>query len=110
MDLRTISHKPGEVFMFRLVDGSKLYLETLPQAIRLRKLVLGFIPTKTLWEFRFPFFIRTVGKASDLARETMELVVQSIGDCRTAPDVQRRLETKTTAVLNEYVTAKRGGR
>ncbi len=106
-DLRTINHRPGEVFIFQLLDGSKLYLETLPQAIRLRRLRLGFIPTKTLWEFRFPFYIRTVGKVWDLAREAMELVVHSIGDCRTAPQVQRRLETKTTSVLKEYVKANR---
>jgi hypothetical protein len=81
--MKKITYVIGQYSQFELDDGVRFFLETLPEKVRIKKMVLGFIPTKTLWEFRFPFYIRTVGAAWDLAKEILDLILQSIDECHS---------------------------
>jgi hypothetical protein len=78
--MKKITYVIGQYSQFELDDGVGFFLEPLPEKVRIKKMVLGFIPTKTPWEFRFPFYTRTVGEAWALAKEMLDLILQSIDE------------------------------
>lgn len=103
MGLDKITYASGQFCQFKLADGKRLYLETLPEKVRIKKIILGLVPTKKVWEFNFSFYIRTVGEAWDLSKEILDLVLDSIDNCKTFDELQRRLNNETTTLLNQYI-------
>jgi len=101
--MQKITYVKGQYSQIKLYDGSRIFVETLPEMIRVRKMILGIIPTKTIWQFRFPFYIRTVGEAWELAKEILDLVINSIDDCKKIGELEQKLRNKTTPLLNNYV-------
>ncbi|MEK6690508.1 MAG: hypothetical protein AABY78_04285 [Nitrospirota bacterium] len=101
--MKKITYVAGQYSQFKLNDGTRLFIETLPEKVRIKKMVLCFIPTKILWDFSFPFYIRTVGRAWDLAKEILDLVLQSIEDCKTLNELKQRLHSETTSLLLDWV-------
>ncbi len=49
--MKNITYVIGQYSQFKLDEGVRFFLETLPEKVRIKKMVLGFIPAKTLWEF-----------------------------------------------------------
>ena len=101
--MQKITYVKEQYSQIKLYDGSRIFVETLPEMIRVRKMILGIIPTKTIWQFRFPFYIRTVGEAWELAKEILDLVINSIDDCKKIGELEQKLRNKTTPLLNNYV-------
>lgn len=50
--------KRGKFSEIKLEDGRKIFLSVFPDRIT-ASLMFLFIPTKKIWEFIFPFYIRT---------------------------------------------------
>ena len=100
--INTISHQPGEAFSFRTADGQKLFLESLPEMIRIRRMGILFGKGPNLWDHNFPFFIRTALGAWDLSKETMDICIRSIVDARTAAEVVERLEDEAALQLDAW--------
>lgn len=101
--MEKITYVKGQYSQIKLDDSSRIFVETLPEVIRIKKLVLGIIPTKTIWEFKFPFYIRTVGEAWSLAEEILDMVLDSIKNCKTLVEAKDKLENRTNQTLSEYV-------
>jgi len=101
--MKKITYVAGQYSQFKLNNGTRFFLETLPEKVRIKKMALGFIPTKKLWEFQFPFYIRTVEKAWDLAKEIMDLVLESIENCKTLNELEHRLNSEIAPLLKDFV-------
>lgn len=65
-------------------------------------MVIGIIPTKTIWEYKFTFYIRTVGNVWSLAQETLDIVLESIKNCTTINELINQLHSRTTQLLEDY--------
>ncbi|MGB4781591.1 hypothetical protein, partial [Candidatus Methylomirabilis sp.] len=61
--MKRVTYVSGKYSQLGLDDGSRVFIETLPEKVRVKKMILGAIPSKTIWEYKFPFYIRTVGSA-----------------------------------------------
>lgn len=103
MTIQKITYVAGQCAQLKLVDGTRIFLETLPECVMIKKMIFGFIPTAKIWEFKFPFYIRTVGEAWDIAKEILDLVIKSIEGCKTVEDLKQRLSRETTILLNKYI-------
>lgn len=101
--MEKITYIKGQYSQLKLEDGSRILVETLPEMVRVKKMILGIIPTETVWEFKFYFYIRTVGEAWDLAKEILDLVLASIENCKTIEEIRKTLRSKTNQLLAEYV-------
>lgn len=101
--MKKITYVSGQYSQIKLDDGLRVFVETLPEMVRIKKMILGTIPTKTIWEFKFPFYIRTVGKAWELAKEILDLVLNSVNDCKTIEELEQKLKGETTALLSNYI-------
>lgn len=101
--MKKVTYVEGQYSQIKLDDESRIFVETLPEIVRAKKMILGIIPTKIIWEFRFPFYIRTVGEAWEIAKEVLNLVLESIDDCKTIEELEQKLEGETTALLNDYI-------
>lgn len=101
--MKKITYVKGEYSQTKLDDGSKIFIETLPEKIRVKGIFLGLIPTKTIWEYKFPFYIRTVGGAWETAIEILDLVLQSMDNCKTIEELHEKLRDSSRQVLDGYV-------
>jgi hypothetical protein len=64
----------GKFSQIKLQDGSKFFVETGPVGIRIRKLGL-IMPKELVWEYIFPFFIRTQWDSWELSEQVLDLVL-----------------------------------
>lgn len=101
--MKKITYISGQYSQLKLDDGSRIFVETLPEKIRIKKMFIGIIPTKTIWEYKFPFYIRTVGSAWSLAQEILDLVLESIKNCSTVAEIIDQLHKETNQLLENYV-------
>ena len=73
--MKKITYVIGQYSQIKLEDGSRAFIEILPERVRAKKMVLGVIPTKTIWEFIFPFYIRTAtGTNMDTLNATWTII------------------------------------
>ena len=101
--MEKVTYVKGQYSQIKLDNGSRVFVETLPEVVRVKKMILGIVPTKTIWQFKFPFYIRTVGEAWNLAKEVLDTVLISVENCKTLEELKTELESKTESLLNEYV-------
>ncbi|MBE0446896.1 MAG: hypothetical protein IBX64_02120 [Actinobacteria bacterium] len=102
--MQQITYVSGQYAQVKLDDGSKIFIETLPEKVRVKKMLAGFIPTKTLWEFQFPFYIRTAVKAWELSEEILDSVLASVEHCSNLNELVSQLSQGTAQLLNKYAT------
>lgn len=91
----------GQYSEIKLEDGKKIFLSVLPDRITVSTMVL-FIPTKKIWEFIFPFYIRTSAEAWDSSRAILRIVLDSISNVQNLSELQYCLETETSKSLRDY--------
>jgi hypothetical protein len=101
--VKRVTYVSGKYSQLGLDDGSRVFIETLPEKVRVKKMILGAIPSKTIWEYKFPFYIRTVGSAWTLAEQVLNLVLESVKDCTTIHGLTKRLVHDTVRILNVFV-------
>jgi hypothetical protein len=95
---RTIDGQYSEI---KLEDGKKVFLSVLPDRITVSTMVL-FFPTKKIWEFVFPFYIRTSAEVWESSKAILKAVLDSISDVRDLNELQHCLKTKTSKSLRDY--------
>lgn len=96
---RVIEGKYSEI---KLEDNKKVFLSVLPDRITASTMFL-FFPTKKIWEFVFPFYIRTAVEAWDSSKTLLKIVIQTIAQVQNLQELQSCLENQTSKVLREYV-------
>lgn len=101
--MKRVTYVSGKYSQLELDDGSSVFIETLPEKVRVKKMILGAIPSKTIWEYKFPFYIRTVGSAWTLAEQVLDLVLESVKDCTTIHGLEKRLIHDTVHILKVFV-------
>ena len=93
-------YAPGKYCTLILGDGTKWYLETLPESVRIGK--MGFILSTKLWEYQFPFYIRTAIEAWDTSKEVLEIVLNAAEGCNNSSELEQNLPEINT-LLDAYV-------
>jgi len=101
--MEKITYVAGQYSQLKLDDGSRVFLETLPEKVRIKKLILGIIPTKTIWEFAFPFYIRTAIEAWESSKNILEIVLETIQGVENLIELKNRLENETSEALRNYI-------
>lgn len=91
----------GQYSEIKLEDGKKIFLSVLPDRITVSTMVL-FIPTKKIWEFVFPFYIRTSAEAWESSKAILKIVLDSISDVQNLDELQHCLETGISESLQNY--------
>lgn len=91
----------GQYAEIKLEDGKKIFLSVLPDRITISTMVL-FIPTKKIWEFVFPFYIRTSAEAWKSSKTILKIVLDSISDVQNLRELQHCLEIETSKLLRSY--------
>lgn len=100
--MKKITYVSGQYSQFKLEEGGKFFLEALPDKVKISKMIFGIIPTKVIWEFKFPFYIRTTTEGWNTSKEVIDLILDSISDCRTTGQLAEKL-TVLRGELRNYV-------
>ena len=95
---RVIEGKYSEI---KLEDGKKIFLSVLPDRITASTMVL-FIPTRKIWEFVFPFYIRTAIEAWQSSKDILRIVLETIHGVKHLDQLKECLESATSKALREY--------
>lgn len=101
--MKRVTYVEGQYSQLKLDDGSRVFVEILPERVRAKKVILGVIPTKTIWEFIFPFYIRTAVEAWESSKMILDIVLETIKSVRNLEDLKIILEGETSKALREYI-------
>lgn len=101
--MKRITYIKGQYSQIKLDDGSRVFMEILPERVRAKKMILGVIPTKTIWEFIFPFYIRTAIEAWESSKMILDIVLETIESVENIEDLKIVLESETSKALREYI-------
>jgi len=101
--MQQITYIEGQYSQIKLDDGSRIFVEILPERVRAKKMILGAIPTKTIWEFIFPFYVRSSAGAWDSSKIILSIVLEKIKDAKDLEDIKGVLESETNEALREYI-------
>lgn len=101
--MKRITYVAGQYSQLKLDDGSRIFLEALPEKVRIKKIIFGIIPTKTIWEFAFPFYIRTAVEAWESSKSILKIVLETIQDIENLKELKDRLEGGTSKALRDYI-------
>jgi hypothetical protein len=101
--MEKVTYVPGRFSQLKLDDRSRVFVRTDSYKVKAYKMLFGVIPTKKIWEFQLPFYIRGPRTPSTLAIYLLDLVLESVRDCMTADELTNRLNQRTTDLLKEYV-------
>lgn len=101
--MKKITYSAGQYSQLRLNDGTKIFVETLPESIRVKKLLFGVIPTKKIWEFAFPFYIRTAVESWGSSKEILDIVLETIEGAENLQELKKHLYGDTSKALRNYV-------
>lgn len=97
--MKRITYKKGEYSQFRLENGHQYFLETLPQELTIKKMVLLFVPTKTLWSYNFPFFIRTAIEPWVTSIELLDIALEALAEIKNEKEFKEVLDPKIEAYV-----------
>src|SRR5574341_1839165 len=99
--MKRITYAEGKYSQIKLDDGSRVFVELLPERVRAKKMVLAVFPTKTIWEFIFPFYIRTAVEAWDSSKMILGIVLETVKDVKDLTELKTILESETNKALRE---------
>lgn len=100
--MKRVTYVEGQYSQIKLDDGSRIFVEILPERVLAKKMVLGIIPTKTIWEYIFPFYIRTAVEAWDSSKMILSTVLETIENVKDLRELKAVLENDTNKALREY--------
>jgi len=92
----------GKYSEIQLEDGKKIFFSVLPDRITVSRMSLR-VPTKKLWEYIFPFYIRTSNEAWESSEQILRITIDSIKHVKTQAELMKALESDTNEVLKSYV-------
>ena len=97
-----IMYVQGRYSKLQLADGTRIFVQTHPTGIKVSQMFLGLIPTRMLWEFQLPLAIQGPVEASPVAKELLDIVLQSVEHCSTLAEVMDQLGQNTEPLLNNH--------
>lgn len=100
--MKRVTYVEGQYSQIKLADGSRVFVEILPDRVRAKKMVLGVIPTKLIWEFVFPFYIRTAVEAWDSSKMILNIVLELVENVKDLPELKTILESDANKALRGY--------
>ena len=74
-------------------------MEALPNKVTIKKIILGAIPAKTLWQYKFKFYIRTALGPWQTSEEIVDLLLNSLSECNSAS----AFESVLNPILEKYI-------
>ncbi len=89
---------PGKYAEVKLNDGQRVFFSVLPNGITASTMFLTF-PTKKIWEFTFPFQIRTALTTSVIAREVLIVVLATTDKAKDISELLALLQRDTDRAL-----------
>jgi hypothetical protein len=101
--MKRVTYIEGQYSQIKLDDGSRVFIEILPERVRAKKMIAGIIPTKTIWEFVFPFYIRTAIEAWESSKMILDIVLETIKNVENLENLKIVLENETSKSLREYI-------
>lgn len=101
--MKRVTYVEGQYSQIKLDDGSRVFVEILPERVRAKKMIAGIIPTKTIWEFIFPFYIRTAIEAWDSSKMILSIVLETIENVKNLGELKIVLENATSKALRDYI-------
>jgi hypothetical protein len=79
MLLKRITYKRGKFSTIELPEKTRFYLEAIPDAVIVKKMKFKLFPSKQIdWEYKFPFYIRTLLGAWESSIEIVELIISCL--------------------------------
>lgn len=97
------TYKEGHYAQIKLEDGTRIFIETLPDEIKMSKMFSWLFSAKTLFSFKFPFYIRTATKSFITAQEVLDIVIDNISNCNSINELKNNLDSLKIR-LDSYVS------
>lgn len=94
------TYKQGQYSQFKLENGKRYFLEALPRVLTIKKMVL-IVPTKTVWSYTLPFYIRTATESWDTSIELLEIVINALNEVRNQEEFGTVLNPKIESYVNQ---------
>lgn len=101
--MKKITYKAGEYSQLKLPDSSNIFLQILPHSVKVSKMLFYVIPTKTIWSFNFPFYIRTSDNVWITSKVILDIIIETIKDVNNYDELTNILKSTTNLALQEYV-------
>ena len=92
----------GKFAEIKLDDGKRIFLSVLPDRITASTMFL-FFTRKKIWEFIFPFYIRTAREAWDTSKRVLALTLEAIEEAKDLDELAALLERDASMTLRAYV-------
>jgi len=104
--VKEITYSRGKYSTIEPADGTRFFLEALPDAITFRKVRFKLVPGAIIWQYRFPFYIRTTLESWELSDEIVEIILLCLRDCANESELTGDLNNMTL-MLQEWVETNR---
>ena len=75
--MKRVTYTEGQYSQIKLDDGSRVFVEILPERVQTKKMILGIIPTRIIWKFVFPFYIRTAIEAWESSKMILDIILET---------------------------------
>lgn len=92
----------GKCAQIKLDDGKRIFISILPDKVTVSKTWWVF-PTKQIWQFSFPFYIRTISEAWDSSKEILDIILKAIQNIQSFDQVSHCLEISVSNLLQNYI-------
>lgn len=99
--MKRVTYKAGQYSSIE-VRGSRFFLEALPDSVSLRKMRFKLFPGDIVWQYQFPFFIRTALEGWELSVEIIEIILVYLGKCSSVEELLRCVDDEITPFLEEW--------
>ena len=100
--MKVIRVSEGKYSEVKLENGKRVFISVLPDRITASTMLLTF-PRQKIWEYEFPFHIRTALAAWDSSKEVLSLTLEAIKGAKHLDELLLLLENDASKVLRDYV-------
>ncbi len=99
--IKILTYSEGKYSTIMLKDGKKYFLSVSPKKIAIYRMIFIF-PFKKIWEFKFPFLIRTSKEAWPRSKTILNIVLENIKDVENSNELLSILENNTSSSLKTF--------
>jgi hypothetical protein len=99
--MKIIRVNEGKYSEIKLEDGKRYFISVLPDKVTIHPMFWS-IPKKKIWEFTFPFYIRTMFEAWDTSKAILAIILELIKEAKSTNELIELLESKVKNILSEF--------
>ncbi len=92
----------GKYAQVSLEDGNRIFVSVLNDRVTVSKM-FWFFPIKELWDYVFPFYIRTASEAWNSSKEVLQEVLSAITEVKNLEELIIALHNIANETLREWV-------